>query len=223
MNRVVLIALVLLGAGCLFRGGYIQAKAWLAQQLLAHAWQKTLADGGQHKPWPWADHWPVAMLEIAGRKLVVLEGDSGAVLAFAPGRSLAGGTPENGRTVVISGHRDTHFRALADLQAGAQLALTTPFARYDYRVSAAAVADADDHQVAITNDKQLVLVTCWPFDALATQGTGRYVVTAQRTAMLTHASRSAPASMPMMPVGAVVSRSPQWGATTRRPPNGTGS
>jgi len=47
--------LVALGARQLGRGAWIQAKAWLAQSLIAHAWARTLSGERQAKPWPWAD------------------------------------------------------------------------------------------------------------------------------------------------------------------------
>src|SRR5258708_13003664 len=60
---VVFIALlVALGTWELGRGAWIQAKAWLAQSLIAHAWTRTLSGERQAKPWPWADTWPVARL-----------------------------------------------------------------------------------------------------------------------------------------------------------------
>ena len=56
--------LVALGAWQLGRGAWIQAKAWLAQSLIAHAWARTLSGERQAKPWPWADTWPVARLTV---------------------------------------------------------------------------------------------------------------------------------------------------------------
>ncbi|HKJ72852.1 MAG TPA: class GN sortase, partial [Alphaproteobacteria bacterium] len=61
-----LAAVLLLGIGVWQIGaaGFIEAKAWLAQHLLEHAWQETM-DGQRHvKAWPWADAWPVASIEV---------------------------------------------------------------------------------------------------------------------------------------------------------------
>ena len=44
------------------RGGWIHAKAGLAQVLLHRSWERTRAGGVEEKPWPWADTWPVARL-----------------------------------------------------------------------------------------------------------------------------------------------------------------
>lgn len=163
-------------------GARIQAKAWLAQGLLAQAWARTLNDGGVHPPWPGADHAPVARLYLPrlDRKLIVLEGDSGNVLAFAPGRASASGKPGDDRTRVISAHRDTHFRGLDQLQPGDELRLETPAGRQTYRVSGSEILNADTHRLPIQNDRRLLLVTCWPLDATAPGGPMRYVVTAEQ-------------------------------------------
>jgi sortase A len=83
------LAVVLPAASAAFLAAalYIPAKAALAQILLERAW--TRAEGGEAdaKPWPWADIAPVAKIEFPrlNRRAIVLEGASGAALAFGPG------------------------------------------------------------------------------------------------------------------------------------------
>jgi sortase A len=163
-------------------GLWIPAKAELAQWLLKDAWQKTLLDGGKQKPWSWADHWPVARLlaPAAGIDQIVLEGDSGNVLAFAPGHSSQSAMPGSGSAVVISGHRDTHFSFLKDLQQGQQLHLQTVKGDFHYAVMQTQIVDS--RMTRLTphlTDEQLVLVTCYPFDSPVAGGPLRYVVTAK--------------------------------------------
>ena len=90
--------------------GY-RLKAELAQRLIERSWQATLDGNAQSRPWPWADTRPVAVLSIPahGIRQLVLKGNSGRNLAFGP--VFLDGT-SNGRDMVISGHRDTHFRFL---------------------------------------------------------------------------------------------------------------
>ena len=69
-------------------GAFIYGKAWLAQLLLEDAWRRTeVGASGPVRPWPWADTWPVARLEVPrlGIDEIVLAGGSGRTLAFAPG------------------------------------------------------------------------------------------------------------------------------------------
>lgn len=78
------------------QGGWIHAKALLAQHLLDRAFTQTIAAGTPAKPWPWADTWPVARIEATrlGESAIVLKGASGEALAFGPGH--LDGTPQAG-------------------------------------------------------------------------------------------------------------------------------
>jgi hypothetical protein len=66
--------LLCLGFWQLGQGAYIPAKAWLAQELMQRAWQKTQDGESESPPWPWADTWPVARLLAKGGdiELIVL-------------------------------------------------------------------------------------------------------------------------------------------------------
>ena len=175
---------IILAAAALWQlglAGWIHAKAITAQILLERAWQQTLINQQQTRPWPWADTWPVAELIVPQRGIsqIVLAGDSGAILAFGPGHSFASSTPETHGTVMISGHRDTHFRFLQFLQPGERLILKTKTGIHYYTVSNTQVVDASNHKVDITRDS-LVLVTCYPFNSAVVGGSERYLVRAQR-------------------------------------------
>ena len=76
-------------------------------------------------PWPWADTQPIAVLSIPelGIRQLVLDGDSGRNLAFGP--VLRGGLST--RDLVISGHRDTHFTFVRDLNFGDQISIETTY------------------------------------------------------------------------------------------------
>lgn len=162
---------------------WIPAKAELAQFLLQRAWVQTLHGERHVKPWPWADTWPLARLRMADHNvdLIVLAGASGRTLAFGPGH-LDGTTPPGQLgNVVLSGHRDTHFRFLAEVQPGELLSLETPDGSLQrYRVIARHVVYEDDLYVRDDDGGAvLTLVTCYPFDAIVTGGPLRYVVRAE--------------------------------------------
>jgi len=166
------------------QGGYIQAKAWLAQILISQAWARTL-DGEQRvKPWPWADTWPVARISVPGRGIerFVLAGANGRAIAFGPGH--VSGTPlpgEDGNSV-IGAHRDTHFAFLRALQAGEEIVVEkSDGGRRHYRVIGAEIVDKSETRVLAQppDETRLTLITCYPFDALRAGGPLRYVVTAE--------------------------------------------
>ena len=178
-----LLALLLVLAACqqLSAAGLIKAKAWLAPVLIERAWAQSLSLGGRPvKPWPWADTWPVAKLRVPalGVERLVLAGDTGNALAFGPGHSSASASLGSAGLAVIGGHRDTHFAFLRALPSGARLQLQLPDGTWRvYRVESIEVVDASTHDLPrLTGAERLLLVTCYPFDALRANGPLRYVV-----------------------------------------------
>jgi sortase A len=184
--RLVSLAIALVAlAGLWFSGQglWIHAKALLAQQLLEQAWTRTLESGDPQAPWPWADTWPVARLRVPARDidLIVLAGDSGRTLAFGPGHTSGSALPGQPGTALISGHRDTHFRFLRDLAIGDEILIDTRNGRHRYRIDGRHIIDQGQLRVD-DRGEHLILVTCYPFDALVPGGPLRYVVEASRMA-----------------------------------------
>ena len=180
-SRRLAIACLLVAVALFVDAGYVHAKAWLAQVLLERAWQDTLVDGGRHAPWPWADAAPVARL-IAPRlgiSRIVLGGDDGRALAFAPGWSGSTAAPGTAGLGVVSAHRDTHFRFLADLVVGDAIDVETSRGLRRYRIASTRIVDSRHARIdAEAGIDGLLLVTCWPFDAIEARGPLRYVVEA---------------------------------------------
>jgi sortase A len=157
---------------------WIPVKAELAQWLIEQSWRDRLAGDTQSRPWPWADTRPAAVLLVPahGVRQLVLEGNSGRNLAFGP--VFLDGT-STGRDMVISGHRDTHFRFLASIQAGDLIQVTTRHSSGWFEVSELDVVDSRRRELLIEPGlDRISLVTCFPFDSLQTGGPLRYVVTA---------------------------------------------
>ncbi len=157
---------------------WIPLKAELAQLLIERSWRNSLAGEEDARPWPWADTVAAARLSAPrlGVHLIVLEGNSGRNLAFGP--VFLDGTA-NGRDMVISGHRDTHFRHLELLRPGDRLGLTRPDGEHWYEVRDLEVVDSRYSELVIEPGvDRLSLVTCYPFDSPLTGGPLRYVVTA---------------------------------------------
>ncbi|SFN22437.1 class GN sortase [Dokdonella immobilis] len=177
------LALLLALCACMPLGhaSYMQAKAGLAQVLLRQAWQRHLESGDAARPWPWADMSPVARLRVArlGVDEIVLSGDSGRTLAFGPGWAESSAPPASSGLSVISAHRDTHFAFLRQLSVGDAITLDAMHEAEDYRVASIRIVDARHERIeTATAADALLLVTCYPFDALDPGGPLRYVVTA---------------------------------------------
>src|SRR5499427_10017579 len=119
-------ALALAGLLLFGHGGYIHAKALLAQVLLERAFAQSIASGHAVKPWSWADTWPIARIEVKRLRAsaIVLAGSSGQALAFGPGHvELTPNAGERG-VAVYSAHRDTHFRFLRHVAIGDEIEIT---------------------------------------------------------------------------------------------------
>jgi len=161
------------------QGGWIYAKAALAQVLLERAFAASVISGAPEKPWSWADTWPVARIEVPrlGVSAIALKGASGQALAFGPGHldntSQAG---EEG-TAVYAAHRDTHFAFLKDIRENDRIRITRRDGRtFTFRVTSMAVARWDEAEIdPDAHGVHLVLTTCFPFDAV-TSGLLRYLV-----------------------------------------------
>jgi sortase A len=179
--RLAACGLLAVGAAFLGNALYLDAKAVVAQVLLQRAWDEALASGAPAQPWPWADTRAVARLRLpdGGVDQIVLAGANGRNLAFGPTKldldPLAGLT-------VLSGHRDTHFAFLQSLAPGNVVemqGLDGDWRRY--RISAMEVMDSANAVIPArpaSAPQGLVLVTCWPFDAVDPGTPWRYVVSA---------------------------------------------
>lgn len=177
-------ALLLLAVGVwqVSDGLWIQAKAWLAQILIAQAWSRTLEGEKQAKPWPWADTWPVARLSVPhlGIERYVLAGTHGASLAFGPGHASDTAMPGEPGNSMIGGHRDTHLAFLAELDPGDEIVIErADRRRVSYRVGATHVLHRSEIWIARQEGpSRLTLVTCYPLDAWRAGGDQRYAVVA---------------------------------------------
>jgi sortase A len=176
----VLAAVCFTAAAFLINSLWIPVKAELAQHLLERAWLRTLAGEENAKPWPWADTRAVAILEVPrlGLREVVLEGSSGRNLAFGP-TLVNNADLDRSPDRILSGHRDTHFSFLEELETGDLLRLRTPEETRDYRVNWLEAVDSRIQQLVIDDSvERLTLLTCYPFDAPTPGGPLRWVVTA---------------------------------------------
>ena len=178
-SRVTALVLALAGLVLFGQGGYIHVKALIAQVLLERAFREAIVSGHSVKPWSWADTWPIARIEVKRlhASAIVLAGSSGQALAFGPGHVEL--TPDAGErgVAVYSAHRDTHFRFLKDVTVGDEIDVTRSDGKaFHYRADRASVVRFDTSGIEpLGNGYELVLSTCWPFDAV-TSGPERYIL-----------------------------------------------
>ena len=184
-QRIFIIFIMLAASWQLASAAYIHVKAYVAQQLLLSAWEKTLQGDKNVKPWSWSDTWPVARMQVPAHKkdMVILAGDSGRNLAFAPGYRFGSAKPGEQGISMISAHRDTHFKFLQYLKTGDEIKILTDTGRpVYYSVSETRVVNHRSAEIDLNKTgKELLLVTCYPFNSVSTDTELRYLVYAKQT------------------------------------------
>jgi sortase A len=109
----------------------------------------------------------VARIRIprAGMDYAVFEGVSADILRKGPGHVPGTALPTSGSNCVITGHRDSFFRRLADVHVGDRVFLSTTDGDVrEYRLaSRRIVLPTETSVLAPTDGEQVTLVTCYPF------------------------------------------------------------
>lgn len=183
MIMTLVVYLLLAGGGLLVCDGmWLRMKGMVTQKLLRYAWQETVRTGLHVKPWPWADGWPVARLRVGrlGIDHIVMEGDSGEVLAFDSGSSANSTEPGSPGNCILAGARDTSFAFLQKLQPGDTVNIQAVNGRsYDFTVTAAQVREKREVYPEKSDSPRLTLISCYPFDGMQSETSQRYVVFAR--------------------------------------------
>ena len=184
-KRAVYTSICLLsGVLLLANGSYIKLKAYAAQLLLEHSWHVSIKENELAPPWPWADTWPVARLQVPrlGGDDIVLAGAKGNSLAFAPGHVTHTSLPGQVGISIISAHRDTHFAYLKQIQVDDKVIVTDANGVQSvYKVINLQVIDEKQFRMSQDITRSiLILTTCYPFEAITPGGPLRYLVTTEK-------------------------------------------
>jgi len=184
LTLLLLLVAITAGGWQFGQGVYLYFKAELAQSLLKMAWYDSIRTQQNIKPWPWADTWPVARMQVPalGVELIVLAGDSGRTLAFGPGHQFGTVQPGQVGNSIISAHRDTHFQFLQRLSVGDDVLVEDKRgAEKHFVVTDFHIVDSRIAYIPLDYDEPaLTLVTCYPFNSIVTGGPLRYVVYARQ-------------------------------------------
>ncbi len=175
--------LFVLGSWLIGQGAWIHIKAVTAQWLLQEAWEEMLHTHQPVKPWPWADTWPAGQLAVPRLHInqIILANASGQSLAFGPGMVGNGNVVRTDtESLIVSGHRDTHFSFVRDLQPQDTINVQTIHGKWHtFIIEKTRIIDSRRESLSIDDrHPTLQLVTCYSFDALVPGGPLRYVVTA---------------------------------------------
>ena len=127
-----------------------------------------------------------ALLQVPAIGLVapVVDGTGEAQLSVAVGHVAASSWPGPTGTSVLEAHDVTWFNHLDQLKVGDAMIVETPCHTFTYNVGSSQVVAAGT-PVLQTEAPQLLLVTCYPLDALSLT-TQRLVVSAGLTSIVDH-------------------------------------
>jgi sortase A len=103
----------------------------------------------------------IPKLEIT---IPIYEGADEDQLAKGVGHFSGSVFPGENNNSVLSGHRDTVFRRLGEVEKGDLIVVKTTAGSFTYRVEKTRIVDADDRTVIVPKPKaSLTVTTCYPF------------------------------------------------------------
>ncbi len=162
--------LVVLGALLLAYVGFEYTQMYWGQKRLEDEWarqqqqQTPQRNSGSVKPAALKDD-GLTRLSIPSISFdaVVVEGTSHHALLLGPGHLEDTPAPGEAGNSVISGHRDTFFRHIHELEKGDKIVVQRNGKEFHYEVTGKHIVDPTDISVLkASKDAELTLITCYP-------------------------------------------------------------
>lgn len=111
--------------------------------------------------------------------LPIVEGTDEDELARGVGHYKGTAYPTEGEQIVLSGHRDTVFRRMGELELGDLFVVQLPYGDFSYEIVDTKIVDADDRTIIKPQGEEVLTVTtCYPFDFVG-YAPDRYILTAK--------------------------------------------
>jgi sortase A len=131
-------------------------RRWAAQQTIGNDQPKSAAlkmDDGLMRL-------SIPKIDLAA---VVVEGTSHRSLLLGPGHMKETPAPGQAGNAVITGHRDTFFRHIYELQKGDEILVQRSGKTFKYEVTSKRIVQPDDMSVLKpSQESRLTLITCYP-------------------------------------------------------------
>lgn len=114
-------------------------------------------------------------------ELPIIEGTDEDELEKGVGHYSTTVFPGQPDQILLSGHRDTVFRQLGELEIGDILQVNMPYGEYIYEITETEIVDADDTTVINSTAPHEILTvsTCYPFSYVG-NAPYRYILSAKR-------------------------------------------
>ncbi|MGM0778447.1 MAG: class D sortase [Bacillota bacterium] len=125
----------------------------------------------------------IGILKIPRLKaeLPIIEGTDEDELEKGVGHYSTTVFPGQPDQILLSGHRDTVFRSLGELEIGDIFLVSMPYGEFTYEITDSKIVDADDTNVirSTAPDEILTVSTCYPFSYVG-NAPSRYILNAKR-------------------------------------------
>lgn len=168
ISQLIILVGTLITLMCLSQLSWVYLKAYAAKLLIAQAWQQSLVDGQPHRPWPWADTYPIATLSIGDETQFILANASMRNLAFGVNAD-SGQTPAQFDATIdtqrhpvnLFGHNDTHFKNVHLLDINDAIVIQTLSKHRRYVINHKAYIH--EHALSLNETSQqgqIRLITC---------------------------------------------------------------
>jgi len=167
-RNIVPTILIVIGALMVLYVGSQYAEMYFEQKRMADAWEQEQAIRAAN---PVAEQAHAAkddgMIRLIIPKIdltsFIVEGTTHKALLLGPGHMTRTAEPGAVGNAVISGHRDTFFRHIYELEKGDQLYVERGGKRFVYEVTGKRIVEPSDLSVTHpTEDAQMTLITCYP-------------------------------------------------------------
>lgn len=124
----------------------------------------------------------VGILEInkIEAELPIIEGTDEEELDIGVGHLKDTVYPTQNDQILLSGHRDTVFMRMGELEIGDTMTVKMPYGDFTYEIYETFIVDADDTTVigSTAPDEVLTVTTCYPFSYLG-NAPDRYIINAK--------------------------------------------
>lgn len=113
-------------------------------------------------------------------ELAIIEGTDPDDLEKGVGHYKGAYYPGDQGQIVLSGHRDTVFRKLGELEIGDSLKMEMPYGSYTYEIIGTKIVKSNDTSIITLqhNKEELILTTCYPFSYIG-NAPKRYIIYAK--------------------------------------------
>lgn len=111
--------------------------------------------------------------------LPIVEGTSEDDLKKGIGHYEGTSYPLEDDQIMLSGHRDTVFKRIGELEIGDILTVQMPYGEFEYEIVSTKIVDANDRTIIVPHDEEVLTVsTCYPFGYIG-HAPDRYIIDAK--------------------------------------------